>query len=184
MFDISNDVLKRGAEGDNEAFEEIYRKTSSYIFSLVVRILGNQQEAEEVTQDVFLRIFKSLKNFRYESSFKTWIYRIAVNVAFSHAKKYTQNIKRFGDFDSALLSASIPHQGEIKVAREENEKMVQRMLNILNPDQRACVILKDIDGLKYEEIAEVLDININTVRSRLKRARDILMKTFGKRGSK
>ena len=184
MFDISDDVLRRGRDGNDEAFEEIYRKTSTYVYSVAVRILGHHEEAEEVTQDVFLKVHKNVKNFRFESSFKTWLYRITVNVAFSHAKKRTKELKRLGDFDMALLKTAIPHAGAARIEKEENEQLVQRMLRILNPEQRVCIILRDIEGLTYEEIAEVLGININTVRTRLKRARDILLKTFRKRGSK
>ena len=182
MLDISDDVLRRGAGGSEEAFKEIYQKTSQYVYTVAVRILGSREEAEEVTQDVFLKIHKHLKDFRFESSFKTWIYRITVNIAFSQAKRRAKEVMRQGDFDSALLKTAIPHAWTAQMEKEENEQLVQRMLRILNPEQRVCVILRDIEGLRYEEIADVLEININTVRTRLKRARDMLMKTFKKRG--
>ena len=182
MFDISDDLLKRGAGGSEDAFKEIYQKSSTYVYTVAVRIVGNHEEAEEITQDVFLKVHKYLKNFRFESSFKTWIYRITVNIAFSHAKKRAKKIRRQGDFDSALLRQTIPPAATVHMETESNERLVQRMLNILNPEQRICIVLREIEGLRYEEIADVLNININTVRTRIKRARDMLMKTFKKRG--
>ena len=89
MQEISKDILMQAAKGDIGAFEEIYRIASDFIFNVAYRITNNNEDAEEVSQDVFIKIYKNLKGFRFQSSFKTWIYRIAVNSAVNTSKKRT-----------------------------------------------------------------------------------------------
>lgn len=81
MLDIAKDVLERAAKGDMPAFEQVYKSAGNYVYNLALRITRNSADAEEVTQDVFMKIFHHLKNFQFRSTFKTWVYRIAVNTA-------------------------------------------------------------------------------------------------------
>lgn len=76
--DLSKDVLLQAAQGDIQAFEEIYKVTSGFVYNVAFRVVGNKEDAQEITQDVFLKIYKNLKNFEFRASFKTWVYRIAI----------------------------------------------------------------------------------------------------------
>ena len=175
MSEISQDTIQNAAQGDMGAFEELYRAYSHYVYNVAWRMLTHREDAEEVTQDVFYVVFKNLKNFRFESSFKTWVYRITVNQAINHLKKNSRRQSQAQDDlkDQNLTAA----KDDIKESfdKEHRERAIEVLLGTLNSDQRACVVLRNIEGLSYQEIADVLRIPINTVRSRLKRAREIMI---------
>lgn len=157
------------------AFREIYQRASGYVYTLAYRVVNTKHDAEEVTQDVFLKIHHSLNSFKFEASFKTWLYRIAVNTALNHAKKRsrvtTHEVEEVFE-DPATVTQ--PDAGR-RLEAGETEDQLKILLDQLNPDQRACIVLREIEGLDYQKIATNLGININTVRSRLKRARETLM---------
>ena len=175
MQEIERELITKAGQGDREAFREIYQKASGYVYTLAYRVVNTKHDAEEVTQDVFLKIHRSLGSFRFESSFKTWLYRIAVNTALNHAKKRsrvtTHEVEEVFE-DPATVTQ--PDAGK-RLEAGETEQRLKVLLDQLNPDQRACIVLREIEGLNYQGIANSLGININTVRSRLKRARETLM---------
>lgn len=174
MQEIEKELIVRAGEGDMRAFHEIYQKAAGFVYSLAYRVVGRKHDAEEVTQDVFLKLHRNLRNFKFESAFKTWLYRVAVNTALNH-KKMKNRIERReidqGDEEVGVTHADAPKNLE---AGEAEEKLMA-LLNKLNPEHRACIVLREIEGLDYQAIAQSLGININTVRSRLKRARETLM---------
>ena len=118
-------------------------------------------------------IYHKLKNFRFESSFKTWVYRITANCAINFAKKYSRT--KAVPFEEAFGEGAVLNEAHEHMDQEHQNQLVESLLGELNCDQRACVVLRDIQGLSYEEIAQALNININTVRSRLKRSREKLL---------
>lgn len=181
MQDIPKDIITKASEGNMGAFEEIYKVASGFVYSVALRITNNPDDAQEVTQDVFIIIYKSLKKFRFRSSFKTWLYRVTVNTAINSYKKISKEMNRRDNYDIAVERQCASRTTEVALERKDNERVVASLLNILNPEQRVCIILREIEGLSYKEISEVLKININTVRSRLKRAREALL-AYGKRG--
>ncbi len=180
MNDVPKDILIKAAEGDREAFKEIYRLTSGFVYSVAIRILGKPEDAEEVTQDVFLKVHHSLKGFGFRSAFKTWLYRITINTSLSEAKKSTKEKLKQGDYETAIQKVSEPSSMDKKQEKEEGELKISKIMSYLNLDQRACLLLRAIEGLNYEQIAEVLETNINTVRTRLKRAREVLIRNMPK----
>ncbi|MCK4463647.1 MAG: RNA polymerase sigma factor, partial [Candidatus Omnitrophica bacterium] len=133
---------------------------------------------DEVTQDVFMKIYKNLKKFNSLSSLNTWIYRITVNTAINRLKAEKKHTASRIDYDPAVQPVS---QKEAVKNNIDSKEQISVLLNALNPDQRACVVLREIEGLNYKEIANALRININTVRTRLKRAREKLL-AFAKKG--
>lgn len=179
MQDISDDTLVKASEGDLRSFETIYKAAAGFVYNVVFRVVGKKEDAEEVTQEVFMTVYHKLKDFRYQSSFKTWVYRIAVNSAINHAKKASKERNRTVEYDENLNAVHTSADAHTKIDREHQEQTVNALLNELNPEQRACMVLRNMEGLSYQQIAEALGININTVRSRLKRGRETLM-SFGK----
>ena len=172
MKEIPVPTLKAAAGGDMKAFEEIYKAISGFVYSIALRITNNGSDAEEVTQDVFLKIHQNLKNFRFRASFRTWLYRISANTAISVYRRRAAENRRRGDYDIALKTKAAVDTAGGNIDREYNNSLVTRLLGILSPEQRACIVLREMENLSYKEIAGVLKININTVRSRLKRARE------------
>ena len=174
MKEISQETLNRATGGDMEAFEAIYKAASGFAYNVALRIAQKPADAEEITQDVFVKIYKSLKDFEFKSSFKTWVYRITVNTALNYVRASKKDKDVIGVKDISILADK---RDELKadIDREDSRAKVNSMLALLNPDQRACIVLRELQGLDYKEIAQALDIPINTVRTRLKRARETLV---------
>jgi RNA polymerase sigma-70 factor (ECF subfamily) len=163
--------------GNQEAFADLVRRYELRVFNLARASTGNDADAEDVSQEVFVRVFRGLGAFRGESSFRTWLYRVAVNVVRSHAGRRSffgkwRRIEPDGEEGTeplAMLAA--PGSLEADVAYRD---AIDRALGRLTPDLRIAVTLRDIDGLDYQEIAEVLDVPIGTVMSRISRGRERL----------
>jgi len=163
--------------GHTEAFGVLVRRYQDRLYPTILRLLGSPEDAQDVLQDAFVRAFEKLDQFHGESSFYTWIYRIAVNLALSEYRKHRHR-GHDRKFDPSTLSlaaepadASPETDPAFAMERVERELLVQSALNELGPEHRAVVVLKDFDGRRYEEIAALLEIPIGTVRSRLHRAR-------------
>jgi len=175
MADILKDTVCQAEEGDIKAFEQLYNATSGFVYSIALRINGNRPDAEEVTQDVFMQIYRNLRSFKFKSSFKTWAYRITVNTAINKYKQSLREKNRRQEYKSeAERQLSMDKTNEF-IDKENTEKAVVSLLNVLDAKQRACILLREIEGLSYKEMSELLKININTVRSRLRRARQELL---------
>ena len=175
MLDISNDILREAAQGNIQAFENVYKATANFVFNVAFRVVNNKEDAQEVVQEVYLMVYQKLKEFRFESSFKTWIYRITVNNAINFAKKNANARNKMNVYNEQLVAGSVPNDVHGDIEQEHHEKVVNRFLGAINPEQRACVVLRNVEGLSYQQIAETLQLNINTVRTRLKRAREKLL---------
>jgi len=175
MKELSKEILVRAAGGDVSSFESIYKTYSGFVYNVAIRMASNQHNAEEITQEVFLTIYRKLKSFSFESSFKTWVYRITVNGTINYLKKISAEQNKINLSKNELKQDEGSNQIGKMITQEYQEKIISSMLASLNPDQRICIILRNLKGLSYEEIAKTLKININTVRSRLKRARETLL---------
>lgn len=160
--------------GNTEAFGVLVTRYQDRLYPTIFRLTGCADEARDLLQDTFLRAFEKLDRFQGESSFYTWIYRIAVNLALSGRRRRKPVLRLSREpggipidppYDSPESDPSAPLQ------RAERDSMIQDALNALAPDHRAVVVMKEFDGLQYEEIAATLEIPIGTVRSRLHRAR-------------
>ena len=173
MQELSNDIIIKAQEGDIGSFEIIYKATVGFVYNVAYRIVYNTQDAEEVTQEVFLNVYNKLKKFRLEASLKTWIYRITVNCAINYSKKESRERKKKTEYHDNLNPWQVLN--ESTADSHLHKEIIETFLKILNPDQRICVVLRNIEGLSYQQIAETLKISINTVRSRLKRAREKLL---------
>jgi RNA polymerase sigma-70 factor (ECF subfamily) len=173
MQEIPEDIIRAAAQGDRSSFRIIYDRSSDYVYGLAARILGQEQDAEEVTQDVFVQIYQRLKDFRFEASLKTWIYRITVNTSYNYHKKNKRRYKRLADYRQETEYVVSTRSGQ--EGYDDGRESIDWLLSALPQDQRTCIILRSIENLSYEEISEVLKVNINTVRSRVMRAREKLM---------
>jgi len=179
---------RAGAEADL-SFEDIFARYNSMVFGLAFHILGDREEALDVSQEVFLAIYRKMDTFRGESSLKTWIYCIAAHRA-SNRFRWWNRIRRRGTvsleehlvkspnreiFCNLTSEAKSPE--EILMAQEEQAE-IEHMLLELPLQQRIAIIMRDIEGLSYEEIAETLQLSIGTVKSRISRGRELLKHRF------
>ncbi len=176
MREIEREWILRAAEGDMRAFREIYDCSSGYVYTLAHRIVRNKLDADEVTQDVFLRIYKNIGSFKFDSAFKTWLYRIAVNTALNYVKKRNKTKDReVDDGEEVLTFVASNITADEKANKIEAEERLGKLLDELSPEQRACIVAREIEEMDYETIAKTLSINLNTVRTRIRRARESLM---------
>lgn len=174
-MDISVDIIKQAFEGDIDAFEQIYKANSSFVYNVALKITRNCTDAEEVTQDVFMKVYHNLKYFQFRSAFKTWLYRVTVNMAINHYRKSIRETKDRVDYDSVIASVPAGQSTVEPVVQDDNEAMLNKLLGMLSLEYKVCLILREIRGLSYKEISAVLKIPVNTVRSRIKRARESLL---------
>jgi RNA polymerase sigma-70 factor, ECF subfamily len=153
-------------------FEEFVRKNEDRIFNLCLYMLGNSQDAQDAAQDTFIKTYKGLKDFRPEASLYTWVYRIAVNTCLDHIKKSRHDPLK-GEVLLEQLETSEPSP-ESRYHSKQNSEALQSALQELPQKLRSAIVLKEIEGLSYEEIAPVLDTSVGTVKSRISRAREEL----------
>jgi len=174
------ELVQRCKSGELSAFETLVLRHQDKIFNLVLRYVGNREDAADITQEVFLKAYRAMGSFAERSSFGTWLYRIAVNTALSFMRK-----QRSGGHPISLSAQNDEGHGQPheppdhnqplnELSREETEQAVQQAISSLDEEYRIVVILKDIEGLDYETIAGILGCPKGTVKSRLHRARLIL----------
>lgn len=176
------ELVARARGGDVAAFTALVRRYENRVYNLAFRMLGDADDAADVAQETFLAAYEGLGRFRAESALYTWLYRIAVNKALSRRRAKSSR-REFvpADDPSPLLTAASRFQTPDEVAEEkERAVIVQDAISRLPGDLRAVVILKDIEGLEYEEIAGVLELALGTVKSRLHRARLSLRETLAR----
>lgn len=183
-------LVARFKGGDEAAFEEMVSRYWDRIYAMVLQLLRNSQDAEEVTQDAFIRAHRGLENFRGDSSFSTWLYQIATNLARNRywywfrrkrdkSVSFDQTVG--GDSDTTLaeiFQADIETPQDIAVTNEFQERVTAAM-ELLNVKHREVLVLRNVKSLSYEEIANHLGISIGTVKSRIARARESLRDRLG-----
>ncbi len=170
------DLATRHRYGDPEAFEEVYQRFAQMVFNLTYRMSGTVEEAEDLAQEVFLRIHRHLGRFNGRSALKTWVYRVTLNHCRSKLgrKRYpTQPLAEENNGEGARLVDESRSPEDLAVAHDTGHQ-VSLALRELKPVFREAVVLRDLQGLSYEEIAEILKVRIGTVRSRIARGRDRL----------
>ncbi len=185
----ANDLfIERLRDGDAQAFDTLVNRYASDVYSLLLKITEDSEEAADLTQETFLRALKSIKKFRGDSELKTWLFRIAINQS-KNRFRWWKSRKRektvsldapIGESQTPMSETVETHYAnpEEKTLQNEREKFLFKALNGLQDIYKEAVILCDIEGLTYEEIAAVLEINIGTVKSRIARGREELRKNL------
>lgn len=180
-MDPDSEIIEQCRSSDpavyEKAFYEIYRKYGERTYNIAYRILGNGEDALDVTQDAFLTVFKKLSRFRRDSRFFTWFYRIVVNLSIDRRRKQA-TIRTFTQGETDWNLADFPDPRTESVEKLDQKEFldteIQASFMKLSPNLRAITVLRYIEGLSYSEIAETLDCSIGTVKSRLNRAHRIL----------
>lgn len=173
-------LIQRCAAGDEVAFAELVANHQRMVVQLAINLLGDRDEALDLSQEVFLRVFRTITRFRGQSSLKTWIYRIAVNQARNRHRFWRRRHRA----DQVPLDVHVAAHGEFLsatdsrpdrvLAQKELASRIDHALAALPFDQRTAIVLREVDGLSYDEIAYSLGVAVGTVKSRLTRARQSL----------
>lgn len=171
-------------DGNKKAFDELVLKHQDRVFNLCYRLLGDYQEANDSAQETFVRVYQSLNKFRKESKFSTWLYRIAVNTCKNRLKSLEYRFgKKMVRFDNPQSAEDGPPSMEIRdeaispfaeLEKKEKLKTIHKAIESLPAAKKTVVILRDVEGLSYEEIAGITGYNLGTVKSKLARARSDL----------
>lgn len=174
-------LIDRLLAGDGKAFDELVIKYQQKVFNIAYRMLGDYHEANDIAQDAFVKVYYALRTFRRDASFYTYLYRVVVNLCKNRLKSRGRERKRIAvSLNDPMETEEGIEQREIKstapCAREildakEKEKLIREVIDSLEDGFREVVILRDIEGLSYDEITEILNIDLGTVKSRLHRAR-------------
>lgn len=176
-------LVQRAQQGDERAFEALVRKYQRKVARLLSRFFRDEAEIEDVAQEAFIKAYRALPSFRGDSAFYTWLFRIAVNTA----KNHLQSAQRRLQESSISLSANEDEEGGnhedllADISTPENElissqiaQIITNAIESLPPDLRMAITLREFEGLSYDEIAEIMDCPIGTVRSRIFRAREVI----------
>ncbi len=183
-------LVERLRECEEQAYEELLRRYQQPVYNLVYRLMNDPGDSNDVVQEVFLKVFRNISAFRCQSSLKTWIYRIAVNEAHNHRRWFSRHRRQEvglerEDRDQGYQD-TLPDPGRSPfelAANHEAQALVESALEGLNPTFRTAVVLRDIEDLSYDEIAEVLQVHLGTVKSRILRGREALRNALAEKMS-
>jgi len=179
--DADQQLVERVQKGDKQAFDMLVIKYQSRVMSLVLRLVRDHHEAQDIVQEAFIKAYRALPRFRGDSAFYTWLYRIAVNTA----KNYLVSKGRRPAIEGVELDEAevvgIPKLQDIdsperQLLRDELEQVIYGAINSLPSDLKTAITLREFEGLSYEEIANIMDCPVGTVRSRIFRAREAIDK--------
>jgi RNA polymerase sigma-70 factor (ECF subfamily) len=159
-------------DGDTAAFGQLVGLYQDRLYNSLVRVTGSADDAADIVQDAFVQAYVKLNSFRSSSAFYTWLYRIAFNLAMSRARR-THRVASLDEMKASLGSEPVDGQPtpEVNLQRREQVEMVQAALAELSTEHRTILVLREIEGCRYDQIAEILELPVGTVRSRLFRAR-------------
>jgi RNA polymerase sigma-70 factor (ECF subfamily) len=179
-------LVRRLRDRDEQAFRELMVEHRDKVYNLTLRMLGNRAEAEDVAQEVFIQVFKTIDTFREESKLSTWLYRVAVNLCKNRikylARRQDRNKDQLDETTEAAASSAVaapggpPPRPDRAVEGAQIEKVLQEAIATLDEDHRVLVVLRDIEDLSIEEICAITGLPDGTVKSRLHRARLALRK--------
>lgn len=182
---VELEFIERLKSGEAKAFDEFVIRYSANVFALLIRLTEDEEEARDLTQDTFLNALKAIKNFRGDADLKTWLYRIAVNESRNRFRWWkrrnrssTISLDAENVFGQTGEVADLGENPETATLRRERERALRQALGELPANFREVIVLRDIEGLSYEEVASALETNVGTVKSRIARGREELRKNL------
>lgn len=182
MTDLKErDLIRKAKQGDMHAFEELILKHEKIVYNLALRMMNHSEDAKDISQEVFLKAYRSLCNFDEHSAFSTWLYRITHNTCIDEMRKrkgkQNYSLEEELENEAGSMQRQIADEGdtpEESLLREEQKSEILQALDNLSAEHKAAIVLRDVKGLSYEEIAEILEVSLGTVKSRISRGRNQL----------
>lgn len=183
MSENERNLVERAKSGNIEAFEQLIIGCQKKVFNIAYRMIGNYDDANELAQEVFLKAFRSIKKFKGDSLFSTWIYKVTANVCLDEIrkrkKKVVISLDQEIEFNDGGVKRQIPDNAptpDIEAETNELKNVINESIGQLNEDYKSMIILRDIQGLSYYEISKIVNCPEGTVKSRINRARQALKK--------
>jgi RNA polymerase sigma-70 factor (ECF subfamily) len=171
--DTDAKMIKKVAEGDEVAFEQMVKKYEHRVLNTIYRYIGKSDEAEDIAQEVFIKVWSHAKSFKGKSKFSTWLYRIVVNQCLNYRFKYKE---RLTSLDEIMEHGKTPDSLKVEIGDEEMSKIVRRAIDDLPERQRIALVLSKFEGKSYKEIAQIMGVSLSAVESLIFRARGSLKK--------
>lgn len=178
------ELVDEAIKGDQNAFTQLSNRYRSQIYSLLLKMVRNKEEAEDLAQEAFLKAFNAISTFNKEYAFSTWLYKIAINncIDFLRKKKFkTKSIDRPIETKSGEIKYDLPdssYNPERRILRKEMSAMIQHAIKALPEKYKTVIVLRHIQSKSYEEIAAILDVPLGTVKARIFRAREMLKRSL------
>lgn len=172
--DYMKTLIQKAARGDEVAFEQLVKEHQNLVYNAALRLCGNREDAMDISQETFIKAWRALGKFRFECSFSTWIYRIAVNTAKDYMKK--ENSMPHGVEISEIGDVSTDDSPDEATIKNDRVNALKSAMDKLSLEHKEIIALRDIEGYSYEEIASMLSLEGGTVKSRINRARSALRK--------
>lgn len=171
-----NKLIERASGGDPSAFNRLMEAHERRMYAVALRMCSNREDAQDCLQEAMLRIYRSISGFKGQSSFATWVYRITMNTCLDELrrKKNKQNTSLDSLLDTGWSPRDESASPEKRAIQSETRRVLHEEIQALPEDMRSAIVLRDLQGLSYEEIAQVLDINVGTIKSRISRGREKL----------
>lgn len=179
---LESELIKKCQQGDVEAFEKLILSYQKKVYTIAYRYMGRREEAEDLAQEAFIKVYRSLKTFRGDSSFSTWLYHVVTNVCRDALRKNSRKLE-----EDSLDCAVTTEKGEIRreivdwsmspallYEQKELGEFLQSLIDQLSPEYKAVIVMREIQDMSYDEIAQAMDCSLGTVKSRLSRARKTL----------
>jgi len=189
MAEIEKDLIQKARKGDQDAFGQLVLAHQNKVYTICVHMVSDREEAADLAQEAFLKAWRSLAGFQEESSFATWMYRLTTNVCLDFLRKQTrrQNIASAVSLDDEASGWSEPadhsQDPQHHLEREERKQALARALRELPDHHRQILLMREVSGLSYQEIADALNADLGTIKSRISRAREQLRKILLREGN-
>ena len=164
-------LLERFLNGEHVAFEQLVRKYQDTVLNIVYSLVGRDREAEDIVQEVFLKVYAHAGSFRRDAQFSTWIYRIAVNMTYDFLRRRKNTVSDEAALENTPTSGANPQEA---LCGKERDALIRKAMAGIPFAYRSALVLRDVEGLEYAQIAKVLKCGIGTVESRIFRARQFL----------
>ena len=169
-------AVSKAMGGDPQAFEQLMRAHEGRMYAVALRMCGNREDALDCSQEAMLRIYRAMGNFKGQSSFATWVYRITMNTCLDELRR--RKVRTSSSLDALLDTGWSPADDDDTPERHaiasEQRRMLEKAISGLPEDMRAAIVLRDVQGFTYEEIATILSANVGTIKSRISRGREKL----------
>lgn len=181
MVNNEEKLIKKCQKGDIDAFETLISSYEKIAYNIALKMLKNREDAMDISQEAFIKVYKSIDKFNFKSSFSTWLYRIVVNTCIDHLKKKKKvySIDSTVETQNGEIHTEIPdttNNPEQLMEKKLTKELVHRSINELSETHKVVIVLRDIQGFSYEEISQIIGCSQGTVKSRISRARSALKK--------
>ena len=171
-----HELIRRAGRGDQDAFEQLLSAQEGRMYAVALRMCGSHEDAQDCMQEAMIRIYRAISGFKGQSAFATWVYRITMNTCLDELRK--RKSRQATSLDAMVENGYSPTDEEDTPERHsvqsEQRRLLERAIADLPEDMRSAVVLRDIQGLSYEEISQALDTNVGTIKSRISRGREKL----------